>query len=79
MQLSYDPNYNIAYINFKEKKGHVNSIKLSDDIVVDIASDGTIYGIELLNARKQIRGGKQKRFTLHNTSTGKGVEVELPF
>lgn len=79
MQLSYDPKYNIAYIHFKEKKGKVDSIKLSDDIVVDLASDGTIYGIELLNARKQIKGGKSKRFKLRNNSTGKDIEVELPF
>ncbi len=77
MQLSYDPKYNIAYILFKEKKEKVNSIKLSEDIVVDISSDGTIYGIELLNAKKQLKGKKQKRLTLRNNSTGK--EIEMPF
>jgi len=79
MELSYDPQYNIAYIQFKEKKENVNSIKLSEDIVVDIASDGTIYGIELLNAREQIKGERIKTFRLLNNSTGQNVEVELPF
>ncbi len=79
MQLTFDPKYNIAYIFFKEKKEKVTSIKLSEDIVVDIAPDGTIYGIELLNARKHLSGRKQRRFSLRNISTGKDVEVELPF
>lgn len=28
----------------------MEAIRLSDELVVDIALDGTIYGIELLNA-----------------------------
>ncbi len=44
-----------------------------------LAPDGTIYRIEFLNARKQIKRGKRNRFKLRNNSTGKDVGVELPF
>lgn len=54
MKLSYDPKFNVAYIRFHEKLGQVTTIKLSDDVNVDIAPDGTVYGVELLNANEQL-------------------------
>jgi uncharacterized protein YuzE len=51
----YDIRYNIAYIRFHEKSKEVESIKIGDELVVDMATDGTIYGIELLNANEQIK------------------------
>ena len=54
MKLSYDPKYNIAYLRFHEKHGTVTTIKISDEMNIDVASDGTIYGIELLNANEQL-------------------------
>ncbi|MCL5966108.1 MAG: DUF2283 domain-containing protein [Deltaproteobacteria bacterium] len=56
MKLSFDPKYNVAYIRFHEKQGQVTTIKISDDMNVDIAPDGTVYGIELLNANAQLTG-----------------------
>lgn len=56
MKLSYDPKYNIAYIRFHEKLGQVTTIKISDDMNIDIAPDGTVYGVELLNANEQLTG-----------------------
>ena len=44
MKLSYDPQYNVAYIRFHEKLGQVTTIKISDDMNIDIAPDGTVYG-----------------------------------
>lgn len=74
MKLSYDPQYNIAYIRFHEKVGQVTTIKISDEMNVDIAPDGTVYGIELLNANKQLTrdhgalilesGGQRREITL---------------
>ena len=54
MKFTYDLRYNIAYIRFQEKSAEVEAIRLSDELVVDIAPDGTIYGIELLNAHEQV-------------------------
>jgi uncharacterized protein YuzE len=56
MKLSYDPKYNVAYIRFHEKQGQVTTIKISDDMNIDIAPDGTVYGVELLNANAQLTG-----------------------
>ena len=54
MKLSYDPKHNIAYLRFHEKRGTVKTIKISDEMNVDLAPDGTVYGIELLNANEQL-------------------------
>ena len=54
MKLSYDPKYNIAYLIIHEKVGQVTTIKLSDEMNIDIAPDGTVYGIEFLNANDHL-------------------------
>ncbi len=54
MKLTYDPKYNIAYMRFREKKTEVTTVKISDELNIDLAPDGVVYGIELLNANKQL-------------------------
>ena len=54
MKLSYDPKYNVAYLRLHEKTDQVTTIKVSDEMNIDIAPDGTVYGIELLNANEQL-------------------------
>ncbi len=59
MKLTYDPRYNIAYLRLHEKTAEVETIRISDELNVDIAPDGTVYGIELLNANEQIARRRQ--------------------
>ena len=59
MRLTYDPRHNIAYLRFHEKTGTVDTIHVSDELNVDLAPDGTVYGIELLNANEQLSGEDQ--------------------
>ena len=54
MKLSYDSKANIAYVRFHEKRGTVTTLKISDEVNIDLAADGTVYGIELLNANEQL-------------------------
>ena len=54
MKLSYDAKYNVAYLRLHEKMEQVTTIKVSDEMNIDIAPDGTVYGIELLNANEQL-------------------------
>jgi uncharacterized protein YuzE len=64
MKLSYDPRYNIAYIRLREKTAVVETIRVSDELNVDLAPDGTVYGIELLNANEQLRAGDDGRLVV---------------
>ncbi len=77
MKFTYDPRYNIAYIRFQEKGAEVEAIRLSDELVVDIAPDGTIYGIELLNANEQVGREDAGELIVVNEATGKRAEVSL--
>ena len=71
MKVSYDSRYNVAYIRFREKTTGVETIRVSDEINVDISPDGKIYGIELLNANEQLPITKGGKFILVDESTGK--------
>ncbi|MBI1741742.1 DUF2283 domain-containing protein [Candidatus Acetothermia bacterium] len=77
MRLTYDPRYNIAYLYLKEKSTEVETIHVSDELNIDLAPDGTIYGIELLNANEQLRGIDSGKLRVINDATGKQVEVTL--
>lgn len=57
MKLSFDPKHNVAHIRFHEKVGQVTTIKISDDMNIDIAPGGTVYGIELMGANEQLTSG----------------------
>ena len=45
MKLTYDPKYNIAYICFRKKPAQVETVRVSEELNVDLAPDGSIYGI----------------------------------
>ena len=77
MRITYDPRYNIAYIRFREKGAEVEAIRLSEEVVVDIAPDGTVYGIELLNANDQLGGEDASELIVINEATGERTGVPL--
>ncbi len=77
MKLTYDPRHNIAYLRFQEKTAEVETIQLSDALNVDIAPDGTVCGIELLNANEQLRGDNGGHFVVVNEAAGKTEDILL--
>ena len=77
MKLTYDPRYNIAYLRLQEKTAEVETIRVSDALNVDIAPDGTVYGIELLNANEQIQRGDAGRLVVINEATGERTELPV--
>ena len=77
MRFTYDPRYNIGYIRFREKRAQVETIKLSDELAVDMAPDGTVYGIELLNANEQLQREDMGELVVINEETGEHTELPL--
>jgi uncharacterized protein YuzE len=77
MKLTYDPRHNIGYLRFHEKTAEVETIQLSESLNVDIAPDGTVYGIELLNANEQLRGDSGGHFLVVNEAVGKTEDILL--
>ncbi len=64
MKLTYDRDRNIAYLRLRPKGAEVETIRVSDELNVDIAPDGSVYGIELLNANEQLRAADDGRLVL---------------
>lgn len=77
MKLTYDPRYNIAYLRFQEKSGTVDTIHVSDELNVDIGADGTLYGIELLNANEQLHRGENGKLVVINEARKEQTELPL--
>jgi uncharacterized protein YuzE len=77
MKLTYDPRHNIAYIRFQEKKVEVNTIRISDELNVDVGPDGTVYGIELMNANAQLFTEDQGKLVVINEALGGSQEIKL--
>jgi uncharacterized protein YuzE len=77
VRLTYDPRCNVAYIRFREKRAGVESLRISDDLVVDVAPDGTVYGIELLNANEQLQREDMGELEVINEATGEHTNLLL--
>ena len=77
MKVTYDPRYNIAYLRLRAKTAEVETVQVSEDLNVDLAPDGTVYGIELLNANEQLRGGDGGLLVLFNEARGEQRELPL--
>jgi uncharacterized protein YuzE len=78
VKLTYDPRHNVAYLYLLDKAVEVETIRVTAELNVDVAPDGTIYGIELLNANEQLAGLMPGKMVLENEETGKTAEVGLP-
>lgn len=77
MKLTYDPRYNVAYLRFHDRPAQVDTIQVSEELNVDIAPDGTVYGIELLNANEQLCGPEGARLVVVNEARAQTAEVPL--
>ncbi|NUM54079.1 MAG: DUF2283 domain-containing protein [Candidatus Hydrogenedentes bacterium] len=77
MKLTYDPEHGVAYICFREKPEHVETLTVSDELNIDIAEDGRVYGIELLNANEQLNADQLKTLEIVNQASGDSSKVPL--
>lgn len=78
MKLTYDPRYNIAYLSFKDKTAEVETVQVSDELNIDLAPDGSVYGIELLNANEQLHFDPEATLLVVNEEHGTSSEMKLP-
>jgi uncharacterized protein YuzE len=76
MRLTYDPAANVAYISLRERQGDVETIEVTADVLLDIDETGQVCGIELLDAREQLKGDGG-RFVLVNRESGDERELDV--
>jgi uncharacterized protein YuzE len=59
MKITCDLRHNIAYIRLQKIKTEVETTRISDELNVDIALDGAVYSVEVLNAQAQLFSNDQ--------------------
>jgi len=77
VKLTYDRRYNVAYIHLKEKTEEVETVHISEELNIDLAPDGTVYGIELLNANEQLMPTPDGKLVVVNEERGQTTEIAL--
>ena len=77
MRLTYDPRHNIAYLRLQEKTDQVETIRVSEELDIDLAPDDTVYGIELLNANQQLHAEDRGKLVVINEAAGYRQEIDL--
>jgi len=56
----------------------VETVRLSDEVNIDLAPDGTVYGIELLIDKAQLRGADGGLFVVVDEEAGRRIGVPFP-
>ena len=66
MKISYDPKVDAAYIRLKNGRFEVTTQRLTEDIAVNYAPDGSVVGIEILDASKYLLKHNHPQVELEN-------------
>ena len=66
MKISYDPTVNAAYIRLKEGRYEITTHRLTEDVAVNFAPDGSVVGIEVLDASKYLLKHRPPQVELEN-------------
>ena len=66
MKIRYDPSVDALDIRFLEEKIECEVIHLSDQVSIDIGTDGKIVAIEILDATELIPDLKVKGIEIEN-------------
>ena len=67
MKIKYDPQVDAAYISFKKGPTQVTTIRVTEDVAIDLGPHEEIVGIEVLDASKHLGIDKaQPRVELEN-------------
>lgn len=79
MRISIDAKHNVAYIHLQDRPETVDTVELSEDLLLDVGPDGTVYGLELLNANEQLRTAGLAELEIENAESGELTRIKLPF
>ena len=54
MKIKYDPKVDAAYISFKKGPTQVTTVRVTEDVAIDLEPHEEIVGIEVLDASKHL-------------------------
>lgn len=68
MKISYDPEIDALYIRLVEGKYECRTLKLNEEIALNIGPGEILVGIEILDAKQVLGGGQLPQIVLENIS-----------
>lgn len=66
MKISYDKIYDILYIEIQSGVYECRTIRLTDDIALNMGPDETLVGIEIMDASEIVGRGQLPMVSLEN-------------
>lgn len=58
MEIHYNARTDLLYLRLDDRRHDVTNRRITDEIVLDVAEDDRIVGIEILDASKHLNLGK---------------------
>ena len=80
MRISYDPECDALYIRLVEGKHECRTVRLNDDIAMNIGKGEMLVGLEILDAKQVLGTGKIPAVVLRKTrfpTTGPALLMPL--
>ena len=66
MKISYDPEIDALYIRLIEGKYECRTLRLNEEITLNIGTDEKLVGIEILDAKEVLGSGKLPKLVVEN-------------
>lgn len=66
MKISYDPEIDALYIRLVEGKHECRTLRLTDEIALNIGEGEILVGIEILDAKEVLGAGELPRLVVEN-------------
>lgn len=66
MKISYDPEIDALYIRLIEGPQECRTLRLTDEIALNLGPGETLVGIEILDAKETLGQGELPRVVLEN-------------
>ena len=66
VKISYDPEIDALYIRLLEGRHECRTLRLNEEIALNIGPDETLVGIEVLDAKEVLGQGQLPALTLEN-------------
>jgi uncharacterized protein YuzE len=66
MKISYDSEIDALYIRLIEGEHECRTVRLNDDVALNIGANETLVGIEILDAKAVLAAGKIPKLSVEN-------------
>lgn len=76
MKISYDPEADALYINLIEGKQECRTLRLNEEVALDVGPGESLVGIEILDASHVLGEGEVPSVELTNVRIAAGAAIE---